>query len=390
MPPGALAVLAACVVVAGCAYYVLVLVAAWGFCRRRSRRQPRGVLPSFSVLKPLAGAEPGLSGNLESFFQLEYPSFELLFAAREDSDPALALARSLGARHSGKRTRAISVGEPPCANAKVHSLAQMTRIASGDILVVSDSDILAKPTLLRDLASEFQDEGVGVVTCPYRAEPGPSPWSRLEGLGMNTEFWSGVLASQMLAPMDFAVGPTMAVRRSCLESIGGWEAFGAYLAEDFQIGRRAREAGFGVRLSTHVVAHRIGSASFAANFAHRLRWRRSTRRSRPAGYWGELLANPLPWTLVLLPAASWAGWSWWVFGACAALRFAAAVTVGRVVLGDRLVIRRWWLVPIQDILSLAMWFAGLFGRRIAWRDREYELTQDGRMRRIGCARDGDR
>lgn len=376
-------------VVAGCAYYLLVLVAAWGFRRRRSRRQPRGVLPSFSVLKPLAGAEPGLSGNLESFFQLEYPHSELLFAAREESDPALVLARSLGTRHSGKRTLAISVGEPPCANAKVHSLAQMTRIASGEILVVSDSDILAKPTLLRDLASEFQDEGVGVVTCPYRAEPGPSPWSRLEALGMNTEFWSGVLAAQMLAPMDFAVGPTMAVRRSCLESIGGWEAFGDYLAEDFQIGRRAREAGFGVRLSTHVVAHRIGSAPFAANFAHRLRWRRSTRRSRPAGYWGELLANPLPWTLVLLPAASWAGWSWWVFGACAALRFAAAVTVGSGVLGDRLVIRRWWLVPLQDVLSLAMWFAGLFGRRIAWRDREYELTQDGRMRRIGAARNGD-
>ena len=387
MPPGALAVLAACVVIAGGAYYVLVLVAAWGFRRRRSRGQPlRGVLPSFSVLKPLAGAEPGLSGNLESFFRLECPDHELLFAAREDSDPALVLARSLGARHSGKRTRAISVGEPPCANAKVHSLAQMTRIASGDVLVISDSDILAKPTLLRDLASEFQDESVGVVTCPYRAEPGRSLWSRLEGLGMNTEFWSGVLVAQMLAPMDFAVGPTMAVRRSCLESIGGWDAFGDYLAEDFQIGRRARQAGFDVRLSTHVVAHRIGSATLAANFAHRLRWRRSTRRSRPAGYWGELLANPLPWTLVLLPAASWAGWSWWVFGACLALRFAAAVAVGRVVLGDRLVIRRWWLVPIQDLLSLAMWFAGLFGRRIAWRDREYELTRDGRMRRVGVSR----
>ena len=377
MLASALAALIACLTAGGCAYYLLVLVAARRLLRRRADRgQPLGIAASFSVLKPLAGDEAGLPGNLESFFRLDHPDFELVFAAREDSDPA----RSMGARHTGTRFRTIAVGEPPWPNAKVHSLAEMTRITSGDILVISDSDIHADPSLLRDLASEFHDESVGVVTCPYRAEPGPSPWSTLEGLGMNTEFWSGVLVAQMLAPMDFAVGPTMAIRRSCLKAIGGWDGLGEYLAEDFRIGRLARRAGFDVRLSTHVVAHRIGSEGLAANLRHRLRWRRSTRRSRPAGYWGELFANPLPGAMLLLPAASWAGWAWWMFGACASLRAAAAATVGKLVLGDRLVVRRWWLVPVQDALSVALWLAGFFGRRVRWRDREYELLADGRMR----------
>lgn len=337
---------------------------------------------SFSVLKPLAGAEPDLAENLESFFDLDYPDYEILFAASKAGDPALALARSLGVRHPGTRSKEIAVGEPPFPNAKVHSLSEMTGAASGDVLVISDSDIRADRSLLTDLAEEFQDANVGVVTCPYRAVPGPSPWSLLEALGMNTEFWSGVLAAQFLAPMDFAVGPTMAVRRSCLAAAGNWDALTDYLAEDFQLGRLARQSGYDVRLATHVVEHRIGSESFARNFAHRLRWRRSTRRSRPAGYWGELFANPLPWAAVLLPTASWAGWAWWLFGSCVALRAAVAVAVGRIALGDPLVLRRWWLVPFQDALSLAVWAAGFFGNRIVWRDREYELTRDGRMRRV--------
>ncbi len=335
------------------------------------------------MLKPVAGAEPGLAANIESFFDLDYPRFELLFAARDSDDPALTAARSLGTGHPEVRWATLAAGEPTCPNAKVHSLAAMTQAATGEVLVVSDSDIRVAPSLLCDLADEFADPAVGAVTCPYRAVPGSSPWSLLEAIGMNTEFWGGVLVAQYLAPMDFAVGPTMAVRRSCLEEAGGWEAFKDFLAEDFQLGRAVRRSGREVRLSTHVVDHRIGSQGLAENLSHRLRWRRSTKRSRPAGYWGEVFTNPLPWALALPPAASWAEWSWWVFACCAALRAAAAIAVSRLALKDSLVADRWWLVPVQDVLSLGVWVAGLFGSRVRWRDREYELTQDGRMRRAG-------
>ena len=310
---------------------------------------------SFSVLKPLAGDEPGLQENLRGFFQLDDPKYEPVFAARDVDDPALARAESLASLYPEVRSKALVAGEPPCPNAKVHSLGAMTSAAAGDVLVISDSDIRADPALLRELAAEFTDPAVGVVTCPYRAVPGRSPWSLLEALGMNSEFWSGVLAAQFLAPMDFAVGPTMAVRRTCLEAIGGWRAVEEHLAEDFQLGRLARRAGFDVRLGTQVVEHHIGSQGLGANFA-----------------------NPLPWAL-LAPGAVW---SWILAAACGALRALVLLAVGGLVLRDRLVVLRCWLVPVQDVLSLVLWAAGFFGDRIVWRGGTFQLMRDGRLQRL--------
>ena len=367
----------------GCAYYVLVLLAVRQLLRRsREGKAPKEYIPAISVLKPLAGDEPELAANLDSFFHLNYPRFEALFAARDALDPALATARQARSSYPDLDTQVLVAGESDHPNAKVHSLAAMTAVAVGELLVVSDSDIRADPALLRDLASDFEDPKVGVVTCPYRTVPGSSFWSTLEALGMNTEFWSGVLVAQFLTPMDFAVGPTMAVRRSCLDAIGGWAAFRDYLAEDFQVGRQARLAGYEVRLSTHVVEHRIGSQTLGENLAHRLRWRRSTRRSRPVGYWGEIFANPLPWALLLPVVASGASWSWAVLGTCFALRALVALQVGRGLLRDSEGLPRYWMLPLQDLLSLLVWAAGLFGKRIVWRGRSYELARDGRLRRL--------
>lgn len=378
----ALRILIGAVVGGGCAYFLLVLLSVRGFLARRSKSpsEPTSSV-SFSLLKPLAGEEPDLAGNLESFYHLECETYEVLYAARVADDPALSVARSLAVRYPAIRSTMLVAGEPSGHNPKVHSLAAMTRPARGEILVISDSDIRTDSGLHASLAKEFADPKVGVVTCPYRAVAGASAWSRLEAVGINTEYWSGVLVAQFLFPMDFAIGPTMAVRRSCLNSIGGWKAVEDHLAEDFQIGKRARGAGFEVRLATHVVEHRIGSQGLASNLAHRLRWRRSTRRSRPAGYWGEVFLNPVPWAILLVPACHGAYWSWNVLGVCVALRFVVALAVGRLALGDRMISRRWWLLPVQDILSLLTWIGGFFGSQIVWRGRTYRLMKDGRLQR---------
>ena len=379
---GTLQALVGAVVAGGCAYFLLVLVAVRRHLKRRSKRRPADASPlSFSLLKPLAGEEEGLDRNLNSFYQLDYPAYEILFAARRPSDPALATARSVARRNLHVHSTVLAVGEPSCQNAKVHSLEALTEAANGQVLVISDSDIRTDRGLLRQLAAEFEDPDTGVVTCPYRAVPGRSPWSLLEALGMNTGFWSGVLAAQFVMPMDFAVGPTMAVRRSCLKAIGGWRTVQDMLAEDFQVGRLARQAGYEVRLGSHVVEHRIGSQGFAANLAHRLRWSRSTRRSRPVGYFGEIFANPLPWAL-LLAIVSDATWASILVGTCALLRLLAMLAVGWRTLGDTLVLKFCWLVPLQDTLALLLWAGGFFGNRIVWREKAYKLARDGRLRRL--------
>ena len=368
----ALALLA--LVVGSLVYCVLTILAA---VRYRGVRPPelRTGAP-ISVLKPLAGLDDGLEANLGSFFEQNYPGFEILFAVRSPDDPAIAVVERLRARYPGVPSRLMVVGEPPYPNAKVYSLDRMLAAAEHDLLVMADSDIRVTPDMLATIAAEFQAERLGLATCPYRAVPGRSFWSTLEAIGLNTEFIGGVLVARMLDGMKFALGPTIAARRQTLERIGGLDAVKDYLAEDFVMGKLAAECGDGVILSSYAIEHLIGAQPFAANMRHRLRWNRSTRRSRPWGYIGQVFTNPLPPALVLCAVKP----EWWpVLAVTAVVRAAAGWATAGHVLRDPLTRRLWWLTPLQDVASILVWMAGFFGNTIVWRGRKYHLLRDGRF-----------
>jgi ceramide glucosyltransferase len=355
-------------------YCALTIVAAVRY--RAVRPPPLRKSEPISILKPLAGIDEGLEENLRTFFEQDYPEFEILFAVRLPGDPAIAVVERLRARYPGVPSRLIVTGEPPYPNAKVYSLDRMLAAARHHLLVMSDSDIRVTPDMLAVIAAEFQDAKLGLATCPYRAVPGRSIWNTLEALGLNTEFIGGVLVARMLDGMKFALGPTIAARRATLEGIGGFDAVKDFLAEDFVMGNLAAARGDGVILSSYVIEHHIGAQPLAANLRHRLRWNRSTRRSRPAGYVGQLFTNPLPLGLLLWAVKP----EWWPAAAATlVLRAAAGWATAGYVLRDRLTARLFFLVPLQDLLSFAMWLAGFFGNTILWRGRKYYLRADGRF-----------
>ena len=327
-----------------------------------------------SILKPLAGLDADLESNLRTFFEQDYPAFEILFAVREPEDPAVVVVEKLRQEYLNVPSRLLITGEPPYPNAKVFSLDRMLHASTHDLLVMSDSDIRVTPTMLRTIAAEFQDPKLGIATCPYRAVAGGSFWSKIEAIGMNTDFLAGILVARMLEGMRFAVGPTIAARRRALESIGGFDRLKDYLAEDFVMGKFAAEAGHGVSLSSYVIEHHIGSSvDFRHNAAHRIRWTRSTRRSRPAGYVGQLFTMPVPLALLVT------GWNplWWpVLPVTLAIRGVAAWIVAELVLRSR---PNWLLLPLEDIAGFCFWIAGFFGNTITWRGRRYRLESDGRF-----------
>lgn len=362
-----------------------LLLGSWVYCvltglaAKRFLAQP---LPDqlnqepISILKPLSGLDDGLEENLRTFFTQDYPDFEILFAMRTPADPAHALVERLRAEYPQVPTQLILTGEPPWPNAKSWSLHQMQQRARHSLLVMSDSDIRVDSQMLKTLAREFADPKLAVTTCPYRAVPGASFWSKLEAIGMNTEFLGGVLVARMLNGMDFALGPTIAARRDAIDAVGGWPYLQEFLAEDFVLGNEAAAKGLGVGLSSYVIEHRIGAQPLGKNFAHRLRWCRSTRRSRPAGYVGQLFTNPLPIALALwavLPA------TWPALVGTTILRAIAGHATAETVLHDPLCRRQWVLVPLQDLLSFAVWAAGFFGNTIDWRGETYRLEKDGRF-----------
>jgi ceramide glucosyltransferase len=358
-------------------YCILAIIAVASYDDARPAKP--GDLPPISVLKPLSGVDLGLEDNLRTFFQQKYPEYEILLAVRSPEDPAIAVAERVRAAFPSVPSRLIVTGEPPYPNAKVFSLDRMLAAARHDLLVMADSDVRVTPGLLLTVAAEFQDPGVGLTTCPYRAVAGGSIWSKIEAIGLNTEFLAGILVARALAGMKFALGPTIAARRKTLQDIGGFDALKDYLAEDFVMGQRAAEAGWQVVLSSYVIEHHIGSQPFAANLRHRLRWNRSTRRSRPWGYIGQVFTNPLPLALLLVAVIP-AGWP--VLVAATVFRAAAAwATAGRV-LHDPLTRRLWWIVPLADVASFVLWLAAFFGGTILWRGREYELSRDGKFRPV--------
>lgn len=357
-------------------YCVLQVIAAARY-RAVPERRPEACEP-VSILKPLHGLDLGLEENLRTFFTQDYPSFEILFAARDAADPCWQVVERLRAEYPHVPVRTFVTGEPPYPNAKVYSLSLMAAAAAHDLLIMSDSDIRVDASLARTLAAEFSDARLGVATCPYRAVPGRSFWSTLEAIGMNTEFWGGAFTARLVeGGVKFAVGPTLAARRRVLASIGGFDRLSRYLAEDFVLGQFAAQAGYGVILSRYVVEHHIGSQGLVANFTHRLRWNRSTRRSRPAGYIGQVFTNPLPLALLLAAASP----SWWpVLLPTFLLRMWAAAAVALATLRDPLCRRLWFLVPLQDLLSFLFWLAGFAGNTIDWRGRQYYLLPDGTFR----------
>jgi ceramide glucosyltransferase len=361
----------------------LVLLGCWVYCvlaiaaafRHTRQRQPAPLAKTvfISILKPLSGLDEGLEENLRSYFEQSYANFEMLFAVRWESDPAVPVVRRLMAEYPAVPAKLLFTGEPPYAHAKVFSLKLMLDQARYELIAMADSDVRVAADFCTSLAAEFQDQTLGLVTCPYRAVSGNSIWSRLEAVGMNTDFHAGLFTAAMMeGAAKFAVGPTIVARRSAIDVLGGIESVKDYLAEDFMLGRLASDH-VGVRLSPYVVEHRIGSETAIGNFAHRLRWARSCRRSRPAGYIGQFFTHTLAvGSLLTLICPD----LWPTLVVTVALRAAAAWIVSKHVLGERV---QWLLLPLQDLLAFAFWIAGFFGNSIEWRGRRYLLNRDGTM-----------
>jgi ceramide glucosyltransferase len=267
------------------------------------------------------------------------------------------------------------------ANGKVSTLAQLAPLATHGILLVNDSDIRVPPDYLRTIAAELQGLRTGMVTCLYRGVAAGTLPSRLESLGISTDFVPGVLAAwQLEGGLHFGLGSTLAFRRDDLQKLGGFEAILDYLADDYELGRRISETGLRVELSKSTVTTHLPAYNFAGFFAHQLRWARTIRTSRPGGYAGLLLTFTFPWSLATLILARGAVWAWAVFGATLLMRVSMAIVTSRSVLQDRNA-SSFWLLPLRDLIAVFVWLCGLVGNKISWRGERFLLAK-GKLRRV--------
>jgi ceramide glucosyltransferase len=382
--------------VAGMGYCMLCLWSAVDFIRERNAgesaratppraaefRTPPAALP-VSILKPLKGTDPEMYESLRSHCVQEYDEYEIIFGVSEPDDPAGKFVERLQLEFPQRSIRLVVCEKNLGSNTKVSNLAQMVTKANYECLLVNDSDIRIEPDYLRRVMAPLTDPNVGLVTCLYRGVASPTLGSRLEMLGISTDFAAGVLAARKLeGAIRFGLGSTLAFRRSDLEAIGGFAALVDYLADDYEIGERLAARGLEVELSDVVVETFLPAYTFREFVEHQLRWARSIRDSRRWGYVGLVFTFLLPWALLTIILAGGLAWTWSLFGLACAIRLLMAIVLARSVLRERRPVRWLWLLPVRDLGAPVVWLASFVSHTVVWRGEHFHL-KNGKLARLG-------
>jgi ceramide glucosyltransferase len=328
------------------------------------------------------GTDPEMYESFRSHCLQDYPLYEIIFCVSDPDDPAVANVQQLQREFPKHSIRLVVSPNKLGSNVKVSNLEQMLQTARYEHLIVNDSDIRVGADYLRRVIAPLEDERVGMVTCLYRGVAAPTLGSRLESLGIGTDFCPGVLvARQLEGGLHFGLGSTLAFRRAELERVGGFKAIVDFLADDYELGRRIAGLGFQVVLSDFVVETHLPAYDLSSFVKHQLRWARGVRDSRAGGYLGLVFTYGQMWALLNLIAAHAAPWSWGVLAATLVLRFAVALAVGSSVLDDQQLKRHLWLLPFRDLVAAAVWMASFAGHTVTWRGDRFEL-KNGRLIRI--------
>ncbi len=356
--------------------------------------------PAVTLLKPLKGCDETTAVSLRSWFCQQYPGkIQLLFGVGSAEDPVCAIVRSLIAENPHCDAELVICERLHGENAKVAKLAQLEKLAKYDLILVSDADVRVPADFLANVVAPLHDEQIGLVNCFYRLANPTTVAMRWEAIAVNADFWSQVLQSKTLKPLDFALGAVMLTRRKRLAEIGGFQSLAFCLADDFQLGNRIVKNGHGIALCPIVVECWDAPAAWTQVWRHQLRWARTIRVSQPLPYFFSILANAGLWSLVWLAcelatatahnitlSSGRAGAT--VVAVPVGLLVALVCLVTRIFLVQNLqrrftpgggLISPFWLVPVKDVLQAALWLGAFSGNTIEWRGRRMKLQPDGTL-----------
>lgn len=356
--------------------------------------------PALTLLKSLKGADAATEDCLRSWFAQDYPGdVQILFAVASAEDPVCAVVKKLIQEFPKRDAELVVCPQIIGANAKASKLAEIEKLAQHEILVISDADVRVPPDFLANAVTPLRNLEVGLVNCFYRLANPSTLAMHCEAVAINADFWSQVLQSQTIKPLDFALGAVMFTRRALVAEIGGFKSLADCLADDYQLGNRIAGRGHRIVLSSIVVECWDPPMRWGAVWKHQLRWARTIRVSQPVPYFFSVLSNAGLWALL------WLGWEIWKTvqgmhihvsdsgdagslllptGLIVAVTFCVARMLIVLNLQSRLTqcsdhLGYFWLVPIKDLLQAAIWFGAFLGNKIEWRGQVYRLQRDGTL-----------
>ncbi len=352
--------------------------------------------PGVSLLKPLKGLDPETRGCLESWFKQGYRGpVQLLFGVADEKDAVCELVRKLIAEHPQANAQLIPCPEQFGPNAKVSTLVHLERLAQHDHLVVSDADTRVPPDFLAQVVQPLRDPQAGLVNCFYALTNPTTLAMQWEAVAVNADFWSQVLQSRTLKPLDFALGAVMATRRQQLNEIGGFRALVDYLADDYQLGHQIAKRGYRIELCPVVVECREREQGWREVWAHQLRWARTIRVCQPMPYFFSILSNATVWWAM----ATVAGLAW-------PMRFSQGIGDHLLTIADvagflSLIALNWrveiafehqakltkngaqrgllFMALLKDLLQVPIWALAFLGNTVVWRGQRLRVLPGGKL-----------
>ncbi|HEY3309193.1 MAG TPA: bacteriohopanetetrol glucosamine biosynthesis glycosyltransferase HpnI [Desulfuromonadaceae bacterium] len=357
------------------------------FCARRFFNSAQPDLsqsaPAVTILKPVKGMDEDSYANFASFCKQDFPgAIQLLFAVASIDDPVIPVIRQLIDEFP---EHDISLSINPAIhgpNYKVSNLINAFPQVRHEIIIVCDSDIRVSPDYLSSVTSHFSDAKIGLVTSLYRTSTVHGIATAVEASGFTAEMIPNVMTALQLEGLSFALGASMAVRRSALASIGGFEALVDYLADDYQLGNKVHRAGWQIALDRCFVESMMKAEGLPAVLSRQLRWARTMRVSRPGGYLASGITLPFPAALAAAFIAPSTPGALAAIGCLYGVRLIVTTIFSRRLVRDMLLPHWLWLIPLRDMLAFSAWALAFLGNGVEWRGNRFRLKPGGTLEEI--------
>jgi ceramide glucosyltransferase len=359
---------------------------AWRALRGNRRRGPRadGELPSVSILKPLKGVDDRLLDNLSGFCRLDYPKYEIIFCVQGASDPALRVARKVKESHPDREIYIVVGNCREGLNPKVNNMIPGYAAAKYPFMLISDSNVAPDPSYLREAMSHFRDPDVGLVSHLVRGVGAKTLGARLESQHLNTFILPSVCLLDAMFSMPCVIGKSMLMRRSDFDALGGFRWVKDYLAEDYILGERFREAGKKVVVSSSPVDTVDHYRTVRRFLSRHARWNRMRLSIAGPAYLAELVTNPVGLSLPMVAVAGGSGETVLLAGLVTAAKMAMDAAMLRLLEGGKAA--RWaFLGPLRDLMAFGLWFSAFFSRNVEWRGQTLRICKGSRLVPVGEA-----
>jgi ceramide glucosyltransferase len=432
---------------------VAILIWQWLLAMRfplHRRAADTTFAPPITILKPLKGCDAETKACLASWLKQNYAGpTQILFGVASETDPVCEIVRQLIAENPNRDARLVICSESLGPNAKVSSLIQMERSAKHEMIIVSDGDVRVPPDFLANVVQPFKydyknarphpgplpqervqlsnvaevressgkyavsispkagkispspgGEGerstqtnppqVGLVNCFYRFANPTTLAMQWEAIAVNADFWSQVLQSQDLKPLNFALGAVMATSRENLKAIGGFESLVEYLADDYQLGNRIAKTGKRIVISPVVVECWEAPKTWRDIWTHQLRWARTIRFCQPSPFFFSILSNATLWPLVLFTTLALTKNPFSAelrFQLIPLLIFLPVRMFAALKMQEKLSQKQdhylyFWLIPVKDLLGAAIWALAFFGNTVEWRGEKFKVLEGGKLQKM--------